>query len=184
MWNMWRIISSWIYKKLSKCMFSLLTLNKWFDCRHRKTRNDFLMDTSPTWRTYIVNQLGEISISGALYPWIIVLEQRRDLTITLSEWEFCYTVTHRQLNPTLSLIRSRRKNEVGLVDRIAPSITIHGKDPIRLVLVEAWYRNTSLVPILHQSQYQVCIPTSYQAKISLETKIMTKLVWKSLKVWT
>jgi hypothetical protein len=27
------------------------------------------------------------------------------------------------------------------------------------------------------------IPTSYQAKISLDTKIVTKLVWKSLKVW-
>jgi hypothetical protein len=27
------------------------------------------------------------------------------------------------------------------------------------------------------------IPTSYQAKISLEIKIITKLVWKSLKVW-
>jgi len=64
-------------------MFSLLTLNKWSDSRHRKTRNDFLMDTSAARRTYIVNQLGEISISEALYPSIILLEQRRDLTITL-----------------------------------------------------------------------------------------------------
>jgi hypothetical protein len=155
MWNIWRIISSWIYKKFSKFMFSLLTLNKWSASRHRKTRNDFLMETSPAWRTYIINQLGEISTSEALYPWIILLEQRPDLTITLWEWEVCYTVTQTQLNPTLSLIRSRCKNKVGLVDRIAPSITIHGKDPIRLVLVEAWYSNTSLVPILHQSQYQV-----------------------------
>jgi hypothetical protein len=155
MWNMWRIISFWIYKKLSKFIFSLLTLNKWSASRHRQVRNDFLMDTSPAWRTYIVNQLGQISVSEALYPWIILLERRRDLTITLWEWEVCYTITHRQLNPTLSLIRSRCKNEVGLVDRIAPSITIDGKDPIRLVLVEAWYGNTSLVPLLHQSQYQV-----------------------------
>jgi hypothetical protein len=136
-------------------MFSLLTINKWSDSRHKKTRNDFLMDSSPVWRTYIVNQLGEISISEALYPPIILLGKRRDLTITLSKWEVCYTLTHRQLNPTLSLIRSRCKNDIHLVDRIAPSITIHGKDPMRLVLVEAWYGNTSLVPILHQSQYQV-----------------------------
>jgi hypothetical protein len=149
MWNMWRIISSWIYKKLSKFMFSLLTLNKCSDSRHRKTRNDFLMDTSPAWRTYIVNQLGEISISEALYPGILLLGKRRDLTTTLCKWEVCYTVTHRQLNPTLSLIRSRCKNDIHLVDRIAPRITIHGKDLIRLVFVEAWYGNTSLVPILH-----------------------------------
>ncbi len=46
----------------------VLTLNKWSASRHRKTRNDFLMDTSRALRTYIVNQLGEISISEALYP--------------------------------------------------------------------------------------------------------------------
>jgi hypothetical protein len=55
------------YKKLSKILFSLLTLNKWSASMHRKTRNDFLMDTSPALRTYIVNQLGEISISETLY---------------------------------------------------------------------------------------------------------------------
>jgi hypothetical protein len=129
-------------------MFSLLTINKWSDSRHKKTRNDFLMDSSPVWRTYIVK-------SEALYPPIILLGKRRDLTITLSKWEVCYTLTHRQLNPTLSLIRSRCKNDIHVVDRIAPSITIHGKDPVRLVLVEAWYSNTSLLPILHRSQYQV-----------------------------
>jgi hypothetical protein len=135
MWNIWRIISSWIYKKLSKFLFSLLTLNKWSASRHRKTRNDFLMDTSPPWRTYIVNQF---YIRDTLYPWIFLLEKRKDLTITLWEWEVCYTVTHRQLNPTLSLIMSRCKNEVGLGDRIAPRSTIHGKDPIGLVFVEPW----------------------------------------------
>jgi hypothetical protein len=156
MWNMWRIISSWIYKKLSKCMFSVLTLNKWSDSRHRNTRNDFLMDTSPAWRIYIVNQLGEISISEALYPWIILIGKRRDLTITLWEWEVCYTVTHRQLNPTLSLIRRRCKNDVCLVDRITPSITIHGKDPIRLVLVEAiqqYQHCTKFTPVSISSIY-------------------------------
>jgi hypothetical protein len=65
-----------------------------------------------------------------------------------------YTYSYA-VKSTLSLIMTRCKIEVGLVDRIAPSITIHGKDPIRLVLVETWYGNTSLVPILHQSQYQV-----------------------------
>jgi len=153
MWNMWRIISLWIYKKLWKCTFSLLTINKWSDSRHRKTRNDFLMDTSPAWRTYIVNQLGEISISEALYPWIIVLEQRRDLTITLWEWEVCYTVTHRQLNPTLSLIRSRCKNEVGLVDRIARSITIHGKVSISWGLVPQYQPCTNFTLVSISSIY-------------------------------
>jgi hypothetical protein len=142
-----------------------------------------LMDTSPALRTYIVNQLGEISISEALYPWIILLEQRPDLTITLWEWEVCYTVTRRQLNPTLSLIRSRCKNKVGLVDRIAPSNTIHGKDPIRLVLVEAWLAISAWYQFYTSLNIKY-IPTPYQAKISLETKLMTKLVWKSLKVWT
>ncbi len=94
-------------------------------------------------------------IRDTIHPWIILLEKRRDLTITLWERAICYTVTHRQLNSTLSLIRSRCKHEVGLGDRIAPGSTIHGKDPIGLVLVEAWYGNTSLVPILYQSQYQV-----------------------------
>jgi hypothetical protein len=31
------------------------------------------MDTSPALNTYIVNQLGEIYLSEALYPWIILL---------------------------------------------------------------------------------------------------------------
>jgi hypothetical protein len=71
-------------------MFSLLTLNKLSTSRQKKTRNDFLMDTSPALSTYIVNQLGEIYLSEALYPWIILLEQRRDLTITLWEGGMLY----------------------------------------------------------------------------------------------